>query len=45
MNNKEFDRSVCFQFYESYLEQAELVNEQLGPEMCVEYFQERHRED
>lgn len=38
MNNKEFDRSVCFQFYESYLEQAELVKEQLGPEMCAEYF-------
>jgi hypothetical protein len=38
MNNKEFDRSVCFQFYESYLEQAVLVKEQLGPEMCAEYF-------
>ena len=38
MNNKEFDRSVCFQFYASYLEQAELVYEQLGPEMCAEYF-------
>ena len=38
MNNKEFDRSVCFQFYESYLEQAELVKEQLGPELCAEYF-------
>ena len=38
MNNKEFDRSVCFQFYESYLEQAELVKEQLGAEMCAEYF-------
>ena len=38
MNNKEFDRSVCFQFYASYLEQAELVKEQLGPEMCAEYF-------
>lgn len=38
MNNKEFDRSVCFQFYESYLEQAELVKEQLGYEMCAKYF-------
>lgn len=38
MNNKEFDRSVCFQFYESYLEQGKLVKEQLGSEMCAEYF-------
>ena len=38
MNSKEFDRSVCFQFYESYLEQAELVKDQLGAEMCAKYF-------
>ena len=38
MNSKEFDRSVCFQFYESYLEQGKLVKEQLGAEMCAEYF-------
>lgn len=38
MNKKEFDRSVCFQFYKSYLEQGEQVKEQLGAEMCAEYF-------
>jgi len=29
-NDKEFDRSVCFTFYESYLTQAELIKEQYG---------------
>ncbi len=35
---KEFDRSICFTFFESYLEQGELVNINLGSEMCSNYF-------
>lgn len=37
MEEKIFNRSVCFNFFESYLDQAKQVKEQLGPEMCAEY--------
>lgn len=37
MEEKIFNRSVCFSFFESYLDQAKQVKEQLGPEMCAEY--------
>lgn len=37
-SRKEFDRSVCFTFFESYLEQGELINQNLGAEMCSNYF-------
>ena len=37
MEEKVFNRSVCFSFFESYLDQAKQVKEQLGPEMCAEY--------
>lgn len=35
---REFDRSICFTFFESYLEQGELVNVNLGSEVCANYF-------
>ena len=37
-SKKEFDRSICFTFFESYLEQGELVNMNLGSEACANYF-------
>ena len=36
--DRTFNRNVCFQFYESYLEQAELIKEQFGAETCANYF-------
>ncbi len=37
-NTKEFDRTLCFSFYRSYLEQGELIREQLGDTECAKYF-------
>ena len=37
-NKREFNRNVCFNFFESYLEQGEMIREQLGDEKGVEYF-------
>ena len=35
---KEFDRSVCFSFFKSYLEQGEKVNKLYGAEAAYNYF-------
>ena len=37
-NQREFNRNVCFNFFESYLEQGKMIREQLGDEKCAEYF-------
>ena len=37
-NKREFNRNVCFNFFESYLEQGKMIREQLGDEKCAEYF-------
>lgn len=33
-----YKRNVCFTFFESYLQQGELIKEQFGDEKCAEYF-------
>jgi len=39
MNNvKEFDRGVCYTFFNSYLEQAKEIQKQLGYEIAYEFF-------
>ena len=36
--NTEFKREVCFSFFESYLEQGKMIQEQFGDEDCAGYF-------
>ena len=38
METKEFNRAVCFTFFESYLEQGKLALNMFGSETCVNYF-------
>lgn len=38
METKEFNRAVCFTFFESYLEQGKLALDMFGAETCANYF-------
>lgn len=33
-----YKRNICFTFFESYLQQGELIKEQFGDKKCAEYF-------
>lgn len=37
MKDKEFNRAACFTFFESYLDQAKQIREQMGAEQCADY--------
>ena len=38
MSSKEFDRSICFTFFNSYKKTAEVIEEQFGAKAALDYY-------